>query len=95
MHEDASATDAVSACRARYPGFLPGIDEDLMMWAGHGINESLMNNTFDFHSYHGSNDGVPIVFKGGVPYAVGSSDFNKLGPGLRRLLGTRVFARPE
>jgi hypothetical protein len=57
-----------------------------MMWAGHGINESLMNNTFDFHSYHGSNDGVPIVFKGGVPYAVGSSDFNKLGPGLRRLL---------
>jgi hypothetical protein len=53
----------LAQCRARYAAFLPVMHEELMLWAGHGINETLMDAAFDQQTHLAGRAGLPIVFR--------------------------------
>ncbi len=70
-----------SFCQARYAdAFLPIIHEELMPWAGHGIDETLIDQAFRDRTYHNAMPGIPFVFRDGVPYVVGNSSADALLP---------------
>jgi hypothetical protein len=55
--------DRLAQCRARYAAFLPVMHEELMLWAVHGINESLMDAAFTQQTHLNFKAGLPIVFR--------------------------------
>jgi hypothetical protein len=57
------AADRLEQCRASYAAFLPVMHEELMLWAVHGINQSLMDAAFSQHTHLNHKAGMPIVFR--------------------------------
>jgi hypothetical protein len=53
----------LASCRADYAAFLPGIYEDLLLWAGHGIDEKLMDTSLLERSILANQPGIAIVFR--------------------------------